>query len=202
MESHRKDSDSHILEILIKLIESSYLCLPLTGRVKSGDKAKKPIAGWNKEVREFQINSNYCYRAWLADGKPNQGPIHREKLRAHSLYMQAIRKVKRNIKRYEAEALLEAAMKGDINLMREMKRVRTGKSSTEELPSEVEGAQNEEEIANKFKEVYEVLYNSAQSEEEMEALKLKIQGILEVTDSKSEVDKLTGEVVKEAVTRM
>ena len=50
--------------------------------------------------------------------------------------------------------------------------------------------------------MYEVLYNSAQSEEEMEALKLKIQGILEVVDSKSEVDKLTGEVVKEAVTQM
>ena len=201
MVSHRKDSDSYILEILIKLIESSYLCLPLTGRVKTGDRAKKPVAGWNKEVRELQINSNYCYRAWLADGKPNQGTIHKAKLRAHSLYMQAIRRVKRNIKRYEAEALLEAAMKGDVNLMREMKRVRTGKSAAEELPSEVEGAQGEEEIANKFKEVYEVLYNSAQSEEEMEALKLKIQGILEV-GAKSEVDKLTGEVVKEAVTRM
>ena len=69
-------------------------------------------------------------------------------------YKQKLLRIKRNQKRYEAEALLEASLKGDLDLFGEMKRVRTGKNTMEELPEEVESAKGEDEISEKFKEVY------------------------------------------------
>ena len=45
----------------------------------------------------------------------------------------------------------------------------------------------EQEIAEKFKEVYELLYNSAESQKEMERLNEKISMIIETSDPEPEV---------------
>jgi hypothetical protein len=77
-----------------------------------------------------------------------------------------------------------------------------GKTQEETLPDTVAGANGEEDIAHKFREVYATLYNSAESGEEMAALDTKIKNILRNTDSKSEVDKITGNAVKTAISKM
>ena len=86
--------------------------------------------------------------------------------------------------------------------MKEMKILKTGKGPIDELPDCVDGAEGEQDIANKFKEVYETLYNSASSDDEMEALKEKIKGLISSEDSEKEIMRITGEVVKEAITKM
>ena len=200
-EKHKDESDDHILDIVMRMIEASYLSIPLTGSAKTKER-RRQIPGWNNECRNLRLESKYAYRRWIAAGKPNNGDIYAAKLRAHSVYMQVIRKIKRNQKKYEADALLEASLKGDLNLFREMKRIRTGKNILEELPEEVEGAKGEQEIAEKFKEVYELLYNSAESQKEMDSLKEKISMIIETSDQEPEVKKMDGSVVKEAIGRM
>ena len=200
-EKHKGDSDDFILSVVQKMIEASHQTIPLTGSLKKDGK-RGPIPGWNNECRDLRLQSRYTYRVWVAAGKPNQGEIHTAKLRAHSVYMQAIRRIKRNQKRYEAEALLEASLKGDLDLFREMKRVRTGKTTMDELPEEVESANGEDEIAEKFRQVYENLYNSSESEAEMDILEEKIRGIIESTNAESEVMKMNGSIVKEAICRM
>ena len=200
-DKHKEESDNLILDILIRMIEASYLSIPLTGSAKPNGR-KTQIPGWNNECRNLRQESKYAYRVWIAAGKPNNGDIYASKQRAHSLYMQAIKKIKRNQKKYEADALLEASLKGDMNLFKEMKRIRTGKSILEDLPEEVEGAKGEQEIAEKFKEVYELLYNSAESQKEMERLNEKISMIIETSDQEPEVLKMDGSVVKEAIGRM
>ena len=110
-------------------METSYTTLPLTGTINRNNVTHKHLPGWNKEVSDLQQKSRYAYRVWLANGKPNQGPIHSEKLRSQSVFRQAVRKIKRNSKKYQAEALLEAALQGDLNLMKEMKRIKSGKGN-------------------------------------------------------------------------
>ena len=67
--------------------------------------------------------------------------------------------------------------------MKEMKTLKTGKGPMDELPYFVDWGEGEQDIANKFKEVYETVYNSASSDDEMKALKEKIQGIISSDDS-------------------
>ena len=86
--------------------------------------------------------------------------------------------------------------------MKEMKRIKSGKGALEELPSCVDGAEGEQEIANKFKEVYELLYNSADSETEMMKVKDILHGMIKAEDPEPEIRKITGEIVKEAITRI
>ena len=65
-------------------------------------------------------------------------------------------------------------MQGDLNLLKEMKTIRGVKMEERELPETVAGANGEKEVVEKFREVYSTLYNSAESEKEMEDLMTKV----------------------------
>ena len=78
-----------------------------------------------------------------------------------------------------------------------MNKIRFGAGGAEDLPDEVAGAQGENEIADKFKTVYETLYSSAASQEEMSTLLEKVNRLVNHT-SVQEVSKVTGSKVKEA----
>ena len=65
----------------------------------------------------------------------------------------------------------------------------------------LEGANGAEEISEKFKAVYEALYNSKESVDEMKIIKERLKLVIDPA-SITEVKKVTGEVVKEACSRM
>ena len=50
-------------------------------------------------------------------------------------------------------------MEADMNLLKEMKKVRNNRE--DDLTKAVDGAEYEEAIADKLKEIYNALYNSA-----------------------------------------
>ena len=79
--------------------------------------------------------------------------------------------------------------------------MRGGKGSQTELPDNVAGAHGQDEIADKFREVYSTLYNSAGTQGEMTFLKAKVSELIKLS-SVSEVMKVTGAKVKEAVGKM
>ena len=79
-----------------------------------------------------------------------------------------------------------------------MKKSRCGGTGGHvELPDVVEGAQGEDEIAEKFKAVYQSLYSSAASQEEMAILLERVNKLVN-HNSVQEVLKITGSKVKEA----
>jgi hypothetical protein len=172
------------------MVETSYGALPLTGRAGGGRGrgGRDIIPGWSAEVEPFRLHSNDCFRAWLAAGKPQ--------------FRHAVRRVKRADKLHQAKGLFGAAMDGDIRLMEEMRRVKSGKCKMDELAEKVDGVSGEQGVADTFARTYRELYNSAGSEEEMAALQSRIRGLLQQEDSQAEISKLTGEVVKEAVCSM
>ena len=93
-------------------------------------------------------------------------------------------------------------MEGDVQLLQEMKIIKQGgKASNTELPASVGGCDGEENIAEKFKESYENLFNSAPTENAMLEMKRKLEGLISA-DSKFEVEKVTGLIVKQAVDKM
>ena len=56
--------------------------------------------------------------------------------------------------------LLEASEFGNMELFKEMKKIRGSKKNRSELPEIVEDVSGEHHIVEKFREVYEQLYNS------------------------------------------
>ena len=113
-------------------------------------------------------------------------------------YHYAVRRAKGQSNKVRAVKLFEAAMAGDMDLMKEMKKIRNGGCGKKtELPDNVANADGEEEIVDKFREVYAALYSSAGSEADMENLKEKVKHLIGV-ESVQEVARVTGSVVKEA----
>ena len=81
------------------------------------------------------------------------------------------------INKVRARKLFEASMLGDMNLMREIKKIRNGGGVKKaELPDNVANADGEEQIVDKFRVVYAALYSSAGSEVDMLDLKGEGEG--------------------------
>ena len=93
---------------------------------------------------------------------------------------------------------------GDIALMAEMKRILGRKDTGQTVPESLDGKVTHDTILERFKECYEELYNSAGSENAMDIMKAKLEQIVkdDVLGSTHEIQKVTGQVVKEACSRM
>ena len=87
-------------------------------------------------------------------------------------------------------------MAGDMNLMKEMKKVR--RNGSDDLQS-VEGVENKDVITEKFKEVYKALYNSAETT--TYTLQQTMRGLIE-KQSMCDVDKIIGDSVKAATVKI
>ena len=78
-----------------------------------------------------------------------------------------------------------------------MKNVKSGCKVNTELPDNVGGAEGEEEICGKFRQVYSSLYNSASTAKDVSDIKVNLEEKIKM-ESMEEVMKITGEKVKEA----
>ena len=202
VQSHSEVRDKLVLDILLAMVEVSYTTLPMTGRVGGKKGKKKVLPGWSAEVEPYRQQSNQAYRAWLAAGKPRQGEEFEAKLHHHAQFKHAVRRVKRAQQMHQARGLYQAAMEGDIELMKEMRRVKSGKVTVDELADNVDGETGATNVANQFRKVFETLYNSSDSSVEMEVVKERIQKLIHKENSKDEVKKVTAEVVKKAAMMM
>ena len=202
---HSQERDSFTLDILLSMVEVTHTCLPLSGgrRVANpGSKGYRAIPGWHEYVEPFRVESRYWHNVWLREGRPSQGWLHQTMVKKKSQYHYAIRRLKNKDNLIRAEKLFEASMKGDLNLLSEMKSIRCGGYEVGgELPETVDGANGETEIVEKFKDVYSALYNSAASQDEMVELMESVQSMIKAS-SMEEVKKVTGAKVKEAVSKM
>ena len=93
--------------------------------------------------------------------------------------------------------MFEASLQGDLDLLKEMTKIKSGGAVHEDLLDNVEGASGEDEIVDKFREVYSTLYNSSGSQGAMEQLRQHVQSLIG-PGSMDHVAQLTGHAVKEA----
>ena len=132
------------------------------------------------------------------EGSPRGNWLHGLMVKKRAQYHYAVRRLRKKADLTRAQNLFEASLQGDINLLAEMKKIRCGGTgSLTDLPDSVAGAQGEDEIADKFKTVYETLYSSAASQEEMVRLLEKVNRLVNHS-SVQEIAKVTGSKVKEA----
>ena len=82
-----------------------------------------------------------------------------------------------------------------------MKTIKGSKKKGTSMPDTVEGAEGPDEILDKFREVYGNLYNSAESIDAMKGIKTTINGMID-HDSTAEINKITGDILKEACCKM
>ena len=116
-------------------------------------------------------------------------------------YHKAVKKLKRLAATAKAQQIVEASEAGNLALVKELKKTLLDKPLGQTVPECVEGKVTHESILEVFRNCYSELYNSASTEGAMNDIKKKLQGMIN-ENSLREVDKVTGEVVKQACSRM
>ena len=137
----------------------------------------------------------------MSAGRPNTGQLHATMAWARNKYHYSVRRANNLASAIRANKLLEAAELGDRKLMEEMKKSMNSKSIGQSVPENVDGNVTHESILDRFKTIYETLYNSAGTEAAMDRIKERLQNLVNL-DSLVDVDKVSGKVVKEACSRM
>ena len=94
---------------------------------------------------------------WKSAGRPKIGDLYRWKNHTKNQYHYAVRKSKKLGNLTRAKKLFEASISSDVDLLKEMKTIKQGGKACSELPEHVAGADGEEEIVGKFREVYQAL---------------------------------------------
>ena len=149
-----------MLDILCSVVESSHTVLPLAGGSK-GSPNKSGLTpgcvpGWKEAVEPLCEDAQFWHAVWVSAGKPHHGDLHTAMARSKNIYYYGVRKARRQVDLMKAKKLFEASLSSDMELLKEMQKVRSGGNGAAELPDNVAGAEGENEIVEKFKEVYTI----------------------------------------------
>ena len=189
-----------MIDVLSCVCDSVREEIPQSGagksRAEKDDPYNKIIPGWKEQVAPFKDTANFWHSLWLSAGRPAHGEVYNIMKRTRNQYHYQVRRVKLLADQIRSNKLLEAALSGNSDLLKEMKRVKSGDNATQ--PDNVDkktGADIPEQFAN----VYETLYNSVDDDEGLEVLqqKLTASGIFA-----SDTDLITPDVIKQAVNKL
>jgi hypothetical protein len=116
----------------------------------------------------------------------------------------AVRRAKRLAGSIQARKLVTAAEEGNLALMKEMRNTLGKKNHGQSVPESLDGKVTHDSILERFRECYEELYNSAGTEHAMHIIKEQLQNLVSSNplSAMKEVEKVTGEIVKQACGRM
>ena len=201
--THKEDRDALVLDLLTSTIEASFETIPLTNGRRDNiiHKGRKHIPGWQEQVEPFRQDSLFWHSVWISSGKPRSGQLYNVMCWSRNKYHYAIRKLRKILNFNKAQDLLDASNRGDIHLIAAMKEIKGTKAKGQIMPTCIEGETDPDNILNKFKEVYQALYNTAETRNAMNDIKVKLRAFIG-SDSLKEVFKITGSVVMEASRKM
>ena len=100
-----------------------------------------------------------------------------------------------------AKNLLSASETSSCQLLKEVKKIKGSKKDSHDLPDRVGGAVGENQIVDEFKKVYNALYNSSDTSNDMFNLKAKLAAEIS-EDSVVEANMITGAILKKAACTM
>ena len=204
-EQHSIDRDSYVLDVLFKVIETSFECIPVTNKLSDSQKTKvEKLNGWKENVLPLKNDSLFWHSIWLSLGKPSSGGVFNVMKHTRNKYHYAVRKAKRETDRLKSQALAEAAASNNLALFKEMKKCLYNKKCAQDVPDELEGETVFDGILEKFRECYEELYNSSDTSDEMLQIKIELNQKIKScrVSSKLEALKISPSVIKDAVKLM
>ena len=202
--SHSTERDDFVLDVMSKVLEAGHSSIPLKPAPKKpskGSNSHAQLPGWNEKVKPLKSDAKFWYAIWLSAGRPNKGTLHSIMVNTKVKYRSAVRKAQGEANTESACALLAAAESGNRALMGQMRKAMGSRKAAQDIPPCLEGAEGDAEVVEKFRDLYNELYNSCSTEAEVEVLLADLMSKIDCR-AEGEVSKLTAAVVKRACSRM
>ena len=198
-ESHSHDRDCHVVDLLEKITEASYECIPVI-KIDQNKKKLRQLPGFKETVLPVKQDSLFWHNIWVSAGRPRKGWLFYLMKYNRAKYKYAVRQCKREANRLESEALGGAAEEGNKQLFKELRKQLTRKGSGQAVPDSLEGAVTKPDIIDKFRECYQQMYNCTDRSQQLEDIKDKIRSTIRgnVPASIKEINKINAGVVRAA----
>ena len=195
---HTEELEDYTMQVLEAVEAAGKTCLSSTGGGMSSGKLSI-IAGWNEYVKPFCEESKFWHSVWQSAGKPQQGDILVAMKNSKLQYKYAVRRLKRaNLKIQNDKFVQSLITDGGMNIFKEIKKFRgDSRSCSSTIDGEV-GAKN---IANRFADIYNKLYNKHEHGPAFDELQNKISRNV-TPDCFAQVDRITEDLVEHALKSM
>ena len=204
-QQHVDERDKYVMDVISAVVEAGYSSLPLKPPprpAKSGAKQQRfQLPGWKENCEPLCSAAKFWYSVWLSAGRPKTGELHRLMVNTRVKFRTAVRRARSEANSAKAHLLLSAAESGDRALLQAMKRVIGSTRQEQQVPDSLEGAHGSGAVLDKFKSLYEALYNSAASVVKMGNILTTIDEMLDCR-AEGEVRRVTTNVVAAACRRM
>ena len=162
-EMHINECDRYCIEILDAITSAVKDNIPSSSNPK-----EKIVAGWTDEIKEYQKEAQFCHALWISAKRPNNNNLHWAMKQSRNQFHYAFRRAKRNEESLRNNKFIQCCLDGKIdNLIKEIKKKR-GKSNSNS--SIIDGKVGDDAIADHLSNVYEELFNSINSDDEMNDL--------------------------------
>ena len=194
---HIKEIDNFVIQILDIVDRTANSTLPLKGPRQVGKKSKtKCKPGWSQLVAPFRDKAYFWHNVWLSAGKPINCNLHSIMKKSRNLYHFQVRKIKKSENLIKKNKLLDACLKGNQNIFKEIKKLRNVEPK---IANSIEGVH--ENINEHFRSIYAKLYNSVNEGTEMAYLSKAINEKVSQIHL-NDVKKVTTSVIREAAAKL
>ena len=76
LEDHSINHDSHVMDIMCAILETSHQCIPLSAKSSPGGMRNRNLPGWNENVAPVKKDALFWHSVWMSAGRPNQGELY------------------------------------------------------------------------------------------------------------------------------
>ena len=161
-----------------------------------GQSRKKPVVGWNEDVKSFRDSASFWHSIWLSCGRPLNCEVHNVMKRTRNIFHFQLRKCRRAEEKIKRCKLLNACLNGNENIFDEIKKLRRSKPA---VANSIDGVTVN--IPGHFANIYKQLYNSVNDQEEVLNISEQLENKISVS-SLDDVNQVTAAKVKEATEKL
>ena len=189
---HTEHLDNYVKELLTDISDSGHQTIPMTsGKSPSEHSTKTP--GWKMYVEPFQDNAHFWHSIWVSCGKPINTEVHKIMKKTRNLHHYQIRRCRRIEEYIVNQKIIENWFEKDTDILEEVKKQRR---HDDEEDITIDGVADEN-IPNRFAEVYQELFNREQDQAIIGDISLEIEANLR--NANTEIDKINFRTIKEAL---
>ena len=158
-----------------------------------------PVPGWSEFVKPFRDDSIFWHSVWKSAGRPQNTVLHNIMKNTRTKYHYAIRLVRKQESEIRKNNFLQKCLDGKINdILKNIKSSRKNKSSAAKNMDGVSGSEN---IASRFKNIYEGIYNQHDSKDKVTDILCDLNANISNHD-RSQLDKISETLIVNIISKL
>ena len=114
------------------------------------------VPGWSIYVKPYKDDASFWYNVWLSAGKPENCVLHNVMKRTRNKYHYALRKIRKHESTLRKDNFVADLQSGKVNNIFE--NIKKSRKSTASRTNMVDGTTGCQNIADKFKDLYNNYY--------------------------------------------